>query len=154
MASKTKLAAALVCLVGHRQAIRVHNLFTDDDVYAYSNLVADGLNINILDQAAKDEMAKENRKQGMKAIEDTSSILDYSQVLANNGKLGIQRGDNINKMDSISDQQQILESDQSQKQEEKQEKQWFENTGSTKLDYSKLTDQEKKEMHHAALKKA
>jgi len=31
------------------RAMRLKHLFDDEDVFAYSNLVADGLNINVLD---------------------------------------------------------------------------------------------------------
>lgn len=63
------------------QAIHLHQ-FSDSDVFAYSNLVADGLNINVLEDEAKKEVAVQTRKDGMKAIEDTPSIIEYSQTIA------------------------------------------------------------------------
>ena len=61
--------------------LKQKHLFDDDDLYAYSNLLVEGQNINVLEEETKKIKQKEMRKEGMHAIEDTNSALEYAASL-------------------------------------------------------------------------
>ena len=135
--------------------MRGDELPPDDDVMAYSNLIADGQSINQIDKVIR----KKERKQMKSKMDESTATLEYSLMQAGNEnesdkfKQEKQQESNDNNSNIQLDEE---DTDENAPVKETVEKKWYENdpkpNDSLKVQMNKLTKSQQLEATHKALK--
>lgn len=105
-------------------------------MYAYSNLVSEGINVNELDRLQKREQQQVVNNNVMHVIDDVPSVVEYSMALADNENDGPPVSEPSDDHAAVQLEKEYPSSEPAKKKE------WYQNNGAKMLDTSKLSKQE------------